>query len=155
MIQRVENRLGTPPAPPPSREESIGDLVKHLVADAGCLIREEAELAKAELAETGRRVGRGAKGIGAGAVVATAGLVVLLVGAGFLVSDLLIMLEVPARQAAWIGPMAVGLLALLIGYGMVKAGSAAMKEREPLKETKESMADNREWLKDKVKGAEQ
>ena len=59
----------TPPAEEKAATTSLGDLVGDVAADLSTLMRQELELAKAEVRETGSRVGKGA-GMYGGAGVA-------------------------------------------------------------------------------------
>jgi uncharacterized membrane protein YqjE len=52
------------------RDQSFGDLFKQLSEQASTLVRQEAELAKTELREKGKRAGVGAGLVGAGGVLA-------------------------------------------------------------------------------------
>lgn len=60
-------------APTPSEQQaantSLGDLVSQVTRDMSTLVRQEVELAKAELTESGKRVGKGS-GLYGGAAVA-------------------------------------------------------------------------------------
>ena len=58
-----------PPAPEAPRDRPIGDLVKDLAGQTSTLIRQEIELAQAELSQKGKQAGKGA-GMLAGAGVA-------------------------------------------------------------------------------------
>ena len=52
------------------REQSFGELFKQLSEQASTLVRQEVDLARAEMGEKGRRAGVGAGLIGAGGVLA-------------------------------------------------------------------------------------
>lgn len=88
----------TPTTPRPDLDElSLSELVSHLSDQTTRLVRQEVELAKAELAEKGKPLG-----IGAGSLVVA--LVVLLFGLGALTACFIIALDivVPAWAAALI-----------------------------------------------------
>jgi hypothetical protein len=71
----TENRIPDPGQVPPTRaevkaeNESLGDLLGEVSRDISVLMRQELELAKAELKESGTRAGKGA-GMLAGAAIA-------------------------------------------------------------------------------------
>ena len=64
-----------PPAQDPVGEKSLGDLISEVTTDLSTLMRQELELAKAELQQTATRAGKGAGMLGGAAV---AGYFVLL-----------------------------------------------------------------------------
>ena len=51
------------------RDQSIGELVKELAAETSTLVRQELDLAKAEMTERGKRAGKGAATVSAAAIV--------------------------------------------------------------------------------------
>ena len=65
----------TDPSPPSVGDRSLGDLISEITEDLSTLVRQELELAKAELAQTASRTGKGAGMLGGAAV---AGYFVLL-----------------------------------------------------------------------------
>ena len=65
----------TDSSPPPVGDRSLGDLISEITQDLSTLVRQELELAKAELAQTASRTGKGAGMLGGAAV---AGYFVLL-----------------------------------------------------------------------------
>jgi carbon monoxide dehydrogenase subunit G len=52
-----------------SRDQSIGELVKDLAGETSTLVRQEIDLAKAEMTERGKHLGKGAGILGAAALV--------------------------------------------------------------------------------------
>ena len=64
-----------PPAPGPVTDRSLGDLIGEVTEDLSTLVRQELELAKAELQQSAARAGKGAGMLGGAAV---AGYFVLL-----------------------------------------------------------------------------
>jgi hypothetical protein len=64
-----------PPAPGPVADRSLGDLIGEVTEDLSTLVRQELELAKAELQQSATRAGKGAGMLGGAAV---AGYFVLL-----------------------------------------------------------------------------
>ena len=65
--------LGTPPAP--AADRSLGDLISEVAQDLSTLVRQELELAKAEVQQSASRAGKGVGMLGGAAV---AGYFVLL-----------------------------------------------------------------------------
>lgn len=71
----------TAPEPVPDGHQSVGELVGRAGEQFSRLVRQEVALAKQELAEKGRRAGRGGGLLGAAGAVAYAGLLFLAVSA--------------------------------------------------------------------------
>ncbi|MGW1951678.1 phage holin family protein [Streptomyces sp. NPDC001920] len=71
----------TAPEPVPDGHRSVGELVGQAGEQLSRLVRQEVALAKEELAEKGRRAGRGGGLLGAAGAVAYAGLLFLAVTA--------------------------------------------------------------------------
>lgn len=123
-------------------DTSIGELFSELTSEARTLVRQEIELAKAEMTEKATRVGKDAGMITAGGIIAWMGAFVLLaaavIGLGHLIG--------------------YGLSALIIGVIVTGAGLAiAMKGRNDLKQaslspdrTKATMKETKLWLKEQI-----
>src|SRR5215207_3988401 len=80
------------------RERPMGDLVKQLGSQTSTLVRQEIDLAKAELTEKGRVAGKGAGLLGAAAVVG-------LLAAGALTAFLILVLS--EAMDAWLAALIV------------------------------------------------
>ncbi|HEX7052870.1 MAG TPA: phage holin family protein [Burkholderiales bacterium] len=92
-------------------------LFSDLFRETSTLVHDEAELAKAELSEKVSRIGTGAAELAVAGGVTFAGfLVVLLAAVGAL--DLLI----ASPHAAWISPLVVGVLVMIVGYVLLRRG---------------------------------
>ena len=128
------------------RDRSIGDLFGKLSAETSTLIRQEMELARAELTEKGKQAGKGAGVFGGAATVAllgagaiTAGLVMLL---GLLIPDWL--------AAIVVGLVFVGIAALLglKGRDEVQAATPPVPEQ-----TVETVKEDVQWAKTRAQSA--
>jgi hypothetical protein len=125
------------------RDRGLGELVKDLSGQLSTLVRQEAELAKAEMAEKAKKAGVGA-GFLAGAGVA--GLLMLGTLTAFLV--LVLALAMPAWAAA---------LIVTVLWGAV-AGVLALQGRNKLREvgavvpekTVETVKEDVQWLKNRT-----
>jgi uncharacterized membrane protein YqjE len=122
------------------RARSTGDLVKDLSNQVTTLVHKEVELAKAEMAEKGRKAGMGI-GLVAGAGVA--GLLVLGSFTAFLVAALA--LAMPVWTAALIVTAVWALTALVLAL----LGRARLRDAgKPVPEkTVESVKEDVRWLK--------
>ena len=136
----------TPPAvPPPSEpkdERKLGELVFDVTEGVSSLVREEIQLAKAEVSEKAGKIAKGAVvGISAG-VFAFLALILVMEGIAWLLNE-----EV-FNGKTWPGFfieaaifLLIAALAALIAYKAVKAGSPPLPEQaiEEAKLTKEML----------------
>jgi uncharacterized membrane protein YqjE len=128
------------------RDSSTGQLIKQLSEQSSMLVRQELELAKAELSEKGKRAGIGAGMFGGAAV---AGLLAL----GALTACLILLLDkgmdtwVAALIVTAVYAAAAGILALI--------GRDRMRESMPPapEETVESVKEDVQWAKTRVRSA--
>lgn len=131
-----------PPAPP-DEARSVGELIFDVSERVTILVREEIELAKAEIAEKLTTLARGA-GIGAAAGVFVVGALIMLMFAfAWLINDLL-----GVESAIWAGFAIEALLLVILAaiagliakklFGEVESPTPDMAIEE-LKETKETL----------------
>ena len=126
------------------RQRSTGDLVKELSQQVTELVREEVALAKAEMAEKGRKAGPGAGMLGGAGVAALAAL-------GALTAFLILVLDL--AMPTWSAALIVTVL-----WGVV-AGVLYLQGREKVREvgkpipekTVESVKEDVQWLKGRTK----
>jgi len=128
------------------RERPIGDLVKQLASQTSTLVRQELDLAKAELAEKGRVAGQGAGMLGGAAVVG-------LLAAGALTACLILALSevLDPWLAALIVAVALGAVAAFLGVrgrDRVRAATPPVPEQ-----TVETMKEDVEWAKTRTPSA--
>jgi hypothetical protein len=103
--------------PPP--EKSLLDLVADLRDETKELIRQEIQLAKTEIAEKAAKFGRNAAWLAVGGFLAYAGLIVFLIGLGFLIGFALEALGMAQAVANFLGSAIIGLGTAGIGYFLV------------------------------------
>jgi uncharacterized membrane protein YqjE len=140
MAERV------PPPQAESDDRSVGELVLDISEQTSALIREEIELAKAEVSEKVNKILRGSvAGIAAGVFVLMA-LAMLMHGIAWLLNDLFF------EDNVWLGFLVealfwlvVGIFAGLFAYRLFKAGAPptpdmAIEEARKAKETFEAEA---------------
>jgi len=129
------------------RERPVGDLVKQLAGQTSTLVRQEVDLAKAELAEKGRIAGQGA-GLFAGAAV------VGLMAAGALTALLILVLDtaMDAWLAALIVTVALGAVAAVLalqGRNRIRAATPPVPQQ-----TVETLKEDVEWAKTRTPSAQ-
>ena len=137
--------------PETSHPNSIPVLLRELRDETTTLLRQEVGLAKAEMKENISRMGTHASQIAIGGFVAYAGIIVLLIGIGHLLSAILIRAGLDAQVAAWMGPSIVGLIVAIIGWAMYsKAKHAIAHDDLTPKKTIESLRENKQWAQSKI-----
>lgn len=128
------------------RGTSTAELVKHLSEQTSTLIRQELDLAKAELTEKGKAAGTGAGLLGGAGVVG-------LLALGALTACIILLLA--KAMDAWVAALIVTVL-----YGLV-AGVLALAGRDRVKagmppapeQTIESVKEDVQWAKRRAKSA--
>lgn len=122
-----------------AENESLGDLLGQVSHDISVLMRQELELAKAELKETGTRAGKGAGMLGAAAIAAY--LVIL-----FLSLALWVALGDALDSLGWSG-LIVAVIWAIIAAILAAVGRKKMKEVKGLPRTTESVKKIPETMK--------
>lgn len=128
------------------RAQPTGELVKQLSEQTSTLVRQEMELAKAELTERGKAAGVGAGLLGGAGAIA-------LLAAGALTACLILLLS--KAMDAWVAALIVTVI-----YGAA-AGLLALNGRDRIKEgmppapeqTVESMKEDVRWAKRRATSA--
>jgi fatty acid desaturase len=128
--------------PTPAHEKSIGELFADLTRESSTLIRQEVNLAKAEVKDKMTVLAKDAVKIAAGGALAYAGLIVLLMGFGFLL-------------AQWIWPWLAFVLvgAVVAGVGGFLAFSAinGLKNSDLApRQTVETLKEDAQWAKQQI-----
>lgn len=136
----------------PGREErSLGDLLKELTGEIRELFRKEVELARAETTEKASRFGSNAAAVGlGGAVILLGGLVLTEAVVRGLTA---LLAQVMALElAVWIAPLVVGGALAGVGYGLMKKALSRFRAESLTPEkTKETLQENAQWLKARMK----
>jgi hypothetical protein len=119
---------------------SIPELLRELSSDATTLIRQEMQLARAELAEKAKPVGASAASFGGTAIL---GLGAFGAATTFLIAVLA--LAIPIWGAALVVAVVYGIAAFVL----VQIGKRKLREAEPtqLPQTTQTIKDDIEWAK--------
>jgi hypothetical protein len=128
------------------RERPVGDLVKQLAGQTSRLVRQEIDLAKAEMSQKANVAGRGAGLLGGAAVVG-------LLAAGALTACLILALDevIPDWLAALIVALAMGAIAAVLamqGRNRIRAATPPVPEQ-----TVETVKEDVEWAKTRTPSA--
>ncbi len=128
------------------RERPIGELLRDLSQQTTTLLKQELELAKAEVAEKGKKAGAGAGLLGAAGV---AGLATLGAFTAFLI------LVLNTFMPAWAAAGIVTLLYAIPAAILALRGRDKVKEATPLtpEQTVETVKEDVEWAKNPTRSA--
>jgi uncharacterized membrane protein YqjE len=122
-----------------ARERPIGELVKDLSSQTSTLVRQEIELARAELQQKGKLAGKGAGMLGGAAIAA-----VLALGA--LTAGLVALLD--TAMATWVAALIVMALWAIVALVLAKAGQKSLqKATPPAPQTVETVKEDIQWAK--------
>ena len=130
---------GSATASADARDRPIGELVKDLSSQTSTLVRQEIELARAELQEKGKVAG---KGLGMLAGAAVFGLLAM----GALTAGLIALLD--KAMATWVAALIVMALWAIVAVVLAKAGQSALKRATPpAPQTVETVKEDIQWAK--------
>ena len=121
------------------RERPIGELVKDLASQTSTLLRQELQLAQAELTQKGKVAGRGA------GLLVGAGVVGLL-ALGALTACLIALLD--EVMPTWLAALIVTILWAVVALVLARSGQAALKRATPpAPQTVETVKEDIQWAK--------
>jgi uncharacterized membrane protein YqjE len=128
------------------REQSIGELVKDLASETSTLVRQEIDLAKAEMTERGKRAGKGAGMLGAAALVG-------LLAAGALTACLIAALD--QAMATWLAALIVTVVLAAIAAALAMTGRKQIREAAPPvpEQAIDSVKEDVQWAKTRTRSA--
>jgi uncharacterized membrane protein YqjE len=127
------------------RSHSTGDLVKQLSEQTTTLVRQEIELAKAELSQKGKVAGQGAGMFGGAAVVG-------LLALGVLTAMILALLD--KAMDFWVAALIVTVLYGAIAAVLAMSGRDRVKQATPpAEQTVETVKEDVQWAKSQAKSA--
>jgi hypothetical protein len=124
-------------------ERSLGDLFSDLSRETTTLVRQEVQLAKAELTQSATEAARGIGMLVAGGAVAYAGLFFLLLAIVFGLIE--------AGWDAWLSALVVGLVVVAIGAILVLRARESLKPANLApRRTIETLKEDQEWAKEQI-----
>jgi len=122
-----------------ARERGVGELVKELADQTSTLVRQEIQLAQAEVTQKGKVAGKGA-GLLAGAAVF--GLLML----GALTATIVAALD--EAMPIWLAALIVTVLWAIVAFALFKAGQTALRRATPpAPQTVETVKEDIQWAK--------
>jgi hypothetical protein len=123
-------------------EPTLGELFSTLSNQAGQLIRQEMELAQAEMTRKATRAGKNATLIAVGAVLGQAALLAIVAA---------LILALAEVMSPWLAALVVGVVLAIAAGLLVKFGLDKLKEIDPApRRTIETMRENKEWLSQQI-----
>ena len=139
MSSDTESTLGR-------RDEPLGEVARDLTRDLSLLVRQEVQLAKAEMAEKGRVAAPGVGMIGGATVTA-------LLAGGALTAAAILALAIFLPE--WLAALIVGAVLAVVAYVLVKQGKERVAEAgAPIPEqTIETVKEDVEWAKTRASSA--
>jgi uncharacterized membrane protein YqjE len=128
------------------RDASLGDLLKQLSEQTSTLMRQEIDLARAELTVKGKELGAGA------GMLAAAGVVALL-ALGALTAMFVALLD--TAMATWLAALIVTVVYLAVAGVLALIGRGRMKAAAPVtpEQTVETVKEDVEWAKTRARSA--
>ena len=128
------------------RDRPIGELLKELANETSTLVKQELELAKAEMREKGRKAGPGIGMMGGAGVAA-------LLALGALTAFLILVLD--GVMPNWLAALIVALVWAAVAGALYYMGKERVEEAAPPvpKQTAESIKEDVEWVKDQTRSA--
>jgi Putative Actinobacterial Holin-X, holin superfamily III len=128
------------------RERPIGEIAGELTRDLSLLVRQELELAKAEMAEKGRVAAPGLGMLGGAGVAG-------LMAAGAITACSILVLAIFLPE--WVAALLVGAVLAAVAYALAKRGKAQVKKAGvPIPEqTIETVKEDMEWAKTRATSA--
>ena len=124
-------------------ERSLGDLFSDLSRETTTLVRQEVQLAKAELTQSATEAARGIGMLVAGGAVAYAGLLFVLLAIVFGL--------IKAGWEAWLSALVVGLVVVVIGAILVLRARESLKPANLApRRTVETLKEDQEWAKEQI-----
>jgi Putative Actinobacterial Holin-X, holin superfamily III len=128
------------------RERPLGEVAKDLTSDLSLLVRQEIELAKAEMTEKGRTAAPGLGMLGGAGIVA-------LCAAGALTATLVLLFSLFLPD--WTAALVVGAALAAVAYVLVQQGKERVADAgSPLpKQTIETVKEDVEWAKTRASSA--
>jgi len=126
---------------PPEADNSLPELLKQLSEETQTLVRLEIALAKAEMTEKGKKAGKGAGFLGAGALL---GLGAFGAFTAFLIAGLAALID-----HTWIAALIVTIVYAIIAAVLAKRGQKELKQAGPPapEQTIETLKEDAQWAK--------
>jgi hypothetical protein len=126
------------------RDRPVGELLRDLSQQTGTLVRQEIELAKAELTQKGKQAGAGAGMLGAAGAVG-------LLALGALTACFIAALQ--TAMATWLAALIVAVVYAAVAGALALAGRARIRRATPAapEQTIETVKEDAQWAKTRAR----
>lgn len=125
------------------QDRPLGELFSDLSRGASELIRQEIQLAKAEMTQKASQAGKELSVLTIGGFVAYAGFLTLIAAA---------ILGLSEFMASWLAALLVGLIIAAIGYLLVQRGIENLKDINPApRRTIKTLREDKEWINQQIR----
>ena len=126
------------------REQSIGDLLKQLSQETSTLVRQELQLARAEMTEKGKQAGRGAGVLGGAGVAGLLALIAL---------TMCLIFALDTAMPAWLAALIVTAIWGAIAGVLALTGRRKVQEATPAtpEQTVETVKEDVQWAKNQTR----
>jgi uncharacterized membrane protein YqjE len=131
---------------PAGTDASTGELFKRLSEQTSTLVRQEVDLAKAELSDKGKQVGAGAGMFGAAGILGYT---------GFLAVTAAIVFALNEAMEGWLAALIVGAVYLAIAGAVALLGRDRIREAGPAtpEQTIDTVKEDVQWAKTQARSA--
>lgn len=127
----------------PLENRPLGDLFGDLASDMSNLVRQEVNLAKVEITQKAKYVGRNVGYLVVGGAVAYAALLAILAG---------IILLLTRVMPHWGAALLVGVVVAIVGWLLLGKAMTALQNAELTpRETVETLKEDATWMKEQIK----
>lgn len=129
----------------------ISDLLRQLRDDTTALVREEVSLAKTEAGEKAAKIGRNIAWIAAGALIASAALVLFLMSLAYLAASIITRSGMDPVMAGFLGFFIVSIVVgLAAGIWISSSLKAISKAPVVPEKTIQSLREDKQWAQSKM-----
>lgn len=127
----------------PRDDRSLGELFSELTREMSALVRQEIQLAKAELRQSATEVGRALASLVIGGAVAYAGFLAVLAA--------VILALAQAGLPWWLAALIVGIVVIAVGYYLISRARATLQNVSLApRQTLETLKEDKEWVKEQI-----
>lgn len=124
-------------------DRSLGELFSELTSETSMLLRQEVQLAKAELSQKASKAGKEI------AFLAVGGLIIY---AGFLALLAALILGMAEFMDAWLAALIVGVVVVGGGYLLLQRGINELRNVNPVPEqTVKTLREDKEWIQEQIR----
>jgi hypothetical protein len=121
----------------------LGDLFGDLATDMGNLVRQEVTLAKAEITQKAKYVGRNVSYLVVGGAVAYAALLAIVAAIIMLLAKVM---------PGWGAALLVGVVIAIVGWLLIGKAMTALQQADLTpRETAETLKEDATWMKEQIK----